>query len=1140
MRKIIMFLLVISTGIYGQTEIEIPEIIPPSPNAYNILKYGDYPVSHHSGIPDITIPLYNINLSDITLPITLTYNASGIKVNEEAGRTGLGWSLNTGGLISRTISGDDDFIPNKTSGYFTVGSPFKDYKLYENIIDYPVIHGCQYYWKQSADDLLESIYNNEMYDYSPDKFNYNFNGYSGAFSVLHDKSMLKEREEDNIILKYEYINNNLLVWKATISDGTIYTFAQPERYLTHSEKFPKGGGINTWYITKIETLNGNVINFNYDINTVAYYDISKTSQSYTPEKGIVDDYSSEFLQQYDIIKLKSISFPNGYLTFEYEEGRVDQPYEPVLKTIKIRNNELVNTFSKDIVFNYNYFVANNTGKEIQSISQIKYILGGLPDAYMRLVNDDWNKKRLKLESLDFVSNGKKESYKFTYNESNLPPKLSTGRDHWGYFNSQNNQHLIPNQIYRNPLRKDFSIEGGLSYFPADREVYATYNQAFILTDVVYPTGGKTKFEYETNRYNSSIFEGDPLRKNYLYKEKEIYYIGSRIGNGSPAILNQSVIENSFSISESTQGTLDINIILPTNVGTFINQLSTNPKEDLVITIKNETNGEIIESLELSRYINSFLSFPNNNDPNLLKTLFYKSKKTLPVGNYKVTIKGTAKSSFNEFSFKYKYITGVNDYINSHPISYAGGLRIKKISSFLDDKIVAIKQFVYDDTQSKLITSYPRYHYMNFRGPDRSYFISSSGLRSNKTPVGYGQVSIYEGISDREYGKAVYKYHIKPDNNLDYSWRPKNYQTLSANAYMPFDYTPVGAPSLSISYAENGRISEELYYNKDNSLVKQVIYDYSVLNSPILWGIRTAYSGPDNLPTFDKNTVCLNYTTNMSPMSAYLHPVIHPQWNILNKKTENQIASNGLIQTITNYEYNSSNKQVQKQMSYNSDTKKQTIEYVYSISVNTEMGGRLRTLNKVNEVMEVKKDNNGVLEHIINEYKVFNNIPRKSIIKSNTTSNRVLEPRIQFHNYDKYGNPIYLSKDDSNHTFYLWSYSGQYPIAEIKNATFTEVETAAKTIFSVASIDALSALSIPSETKLKDGSLQRVLPKALVTTYTYKPLVGMLTSTDPSGITTYYDYDSFGRLKETYIYKDNIVSTANKQIIQSYDYHYQNQ
>lgn len=51
---------------------------------------------------------------------------------------------------------------------------------------------------------------------------------------------------------------------------------------------------------------------------------------------------------------------------------------------------------------------------------------------------------------------------------------------------------------------------------------------------------------------------------------------------------------------------------------------------------------------------------------------------------------------------------------------------------------------------------------------------------------------------------------------------------------------------------------------------------------------------------------------------------------------------------------------------------------------------------------------------------------------------------------------------------------------------------------------------------------------------------MLTSTDPSGITTYYDYDSFGRLKETYIYKDNIVSAANKQIIQSYDYHYQNQ
>ena len=51
--------------------------------------------------------------------------------------------------------------------------------------------------------------------------------------------------------------------------------------------------------------------------------------------------------------------------------------------------------------------------------------------------------------------------------------------------------------------------------------------------------------------------------------------------------------------------------------------------------------------------------------------------------------------------------------------------------------------------------------------------------------------------------------------------------------------------------------------------------------------------------------------------------------------------------------------------------------------------------------------------------------------------------------------------------YLWSYKGQYPIAEIKNATFAEVETAAKTVFSVANVDSLSTLTIPNEAKLQD-------------------------------------------------------------------------
>jgi YD repeat-containing protein len=43
---------------------------------------------------------------------------------------------------------------------------------------------------------------------------------------------------------------------------------------------------------------------------------------------------------------------------------------------------------------------------------------------------------------------------------------------------------------------------------------------------------------------------------------------------------------------------------------------------------------------------------------------------------------------------------------------------------------------------------------------------------------------------------------------------------------------------------------------------------------------------------------------------------------------------------------------------------------------------------------------------------------------------------------------------------------------------------------------------------------------------------MTSQTDPRGVTTYYEYDTFNRLKRTYIKENGVEKT-----IQTYDYHY---
>jgi len=97
---------------------------------------------------------------------------------------------------------------------------------------------------------------------------------------------------------------------------------------------------------------------------------------------------------------------------------------------------------------------------------------------------------------------------------------------------------------------------------------------------------------------------------------------------------------------------------------------------------------------------------------------------------------------------------------------------------------------------------------------------------------------------------------------------------------------------------------------------------------------------------------------------------------------------------------------------------------------------------------------------------------------------------------------------------LWGYSKSYPVAEIAGADYA---TASSYINQ-------SILDNPAD----DASLRshlnnlRNIPNSLVKTYTYKPLIGMTSQTDPAGKTTFYEYDNFNRLKNIKDYQGNIA------------------
>ena len=99
----------------------LKNVIPPSPNSSSLGKYGDWPVSLYTGVPDISVPIYELKGRSLSVPISISYHAAGNKVGEVASWVGLGWNLNVGGMISRSIKG----LPDE-SGYFAYTSSYSN------------------------------------------------------------------------------------------------------------------------------------------------------------------------------------------------------------------------------------------------------------------------------------------------------------------------------------------------------------------------------------------------------------------------------------------------------------------------------------------------------------------------------------------------------------------------------------------------------------------------------------------------------------------------------------------------------------------------------------------------------------------------------------------------------------------------------------------------------------------------------------------------------------------------------------------------------------------------------------------------------------------------------------------------------
>lgn len=466
----VLSLLICQTGVqlHGQDHLKI--VAPPSPNIASLGKYGETPVNTYTGIPSISVPLYDIKNGDLELPISISYHAGGIRVEEMASSVGLGWSLNAGGIIGRTVNG----LADDNGGWQPV--PVADQ-----------IGTIMYGSDQSAkNQLLLDLYAG-IKDGAPDMYYYNFDKYNGKF--FFDQNGVSY----SVPRKNISISGSAAGWTIIGEDGSTYLFDKVEQVSSSTCNENDQTTITGWYLSSIKSADQkHQITFTYAPNYYSYTTLIGETKYFrlsgSESTGGTCMQSPPLCtgtQSYSSHRLTKIDFQEGYINFTYNNTRCDLIDDKSLDIIEIytKSNQLIKRYR----FNYTYF-GNNASCDRFS------------EQY----------KRLKLNSIleESSISAAKPPYEFKYNETiDMPSRLSFGQDHWGYYNDKNsNPGLIA------AFSRVNSSNQTIYYAGANRKADATFAQVGILQSIKYPTGGETLFTFESNKISGGIAEPDVVEQ----------------------------------------------------------------------------------------------------------------------------------------------------------------------------------------------------------------------------------------------------------------------------------------------------------------------------------------------------------------------------------------------------------------------------------------------------------------------------------------------------------------------------------------------------------------------------------------------------------------------------------------------------
>ena len=1163
------FLLLLSQFASAQQSLKpTGEVVPPSPEVSALNKYVDIPVSNYTGTPNIGLPIFTIPLQQFSVPVGLSYHASGLKVSEHASWVGAGWSLSGGGAISRVIRGlpDEFHEAGGRKGFFHSRNEYLAFMTTNG--SYNGTEMCYYTDEQIAGSFHNPDQNNYdliadgRIDFEPDVFYFNSPFGSGKFVFDHQQNIQWLTPTDVEILAHPFVggtyNTSVPLWVIRLPDGTELSFRQEERQMATTNCFPFGGVDDTvldlaytaWKITEVRK-GSEWVQYDYVKETQEYIVRNSQSQQFVIlNLNSVGSVGSAQAQSQDCVlgttaevkRLTTMRASNGY-RIEFTEGALRSDLTGS-KSLEYVTALLDGDTLSHLRFNYDYFGDN-----------VKLRLDGVD----QLAND---------QSGDFIP---LQSYEY-YGEGNLFPAINSYKqDHYGFYNAAagNLTSMIPE--WKDP---NYHINTNTT---VDRSSNLTATLFGTLKKITYPTGGYHTYEYELHDFSAKDY-----LKSYTY---EAQVDSGSIGNiltdyadftvdstGSISIIWETPVPDGLDAGYSIRkkdasGNYTIDPVLTNRPG-YMNEVTFNSNGNTFFG--GSTTFEQTLAFTGSRFNiepgDYRLKVESEGSPIHIRLVLdqYTDVAYEPIGGLR--IKSTA--AFDPVTgqtlrqlYEYTEGEGLNKTSSGNVFTrpdfggyftteygFSGGMSLggQEFTQLYDDRlhyrefeengetvyaamysrdVVGLVISSNDGTTSGVCQNDELHVFVNLTSSPAIPIATSNGSH-----IGYSEVKVYQ-IAEPAYqtlisnlGPTTYAYI--PDhariNDLDKS---TGYTRFTYVNDLPLQILPLMPNSYEIEYHEPNSIfpfqpQEDLSY-KNGKLLSQEVYGKSTTGFKLQSRTENQYReqtiGQDIDALIVKRqvtTTCGTCPWNDRGYFLGIRPYKHQnRWHYLTKTVSRQIENDTLVNEVE-YFYDTAN---------------------YSHFMLTGS----RSVDSEADVTEVVIDRDAFFPSLVTQQETFvnnNQIAGEQItylgfqpaaysIWDRATGLYTEEMTLE---YDAFHQPIEVATSQGSKQTYLWREEGNRLLASFTNVSDAELDA----MLTLENIDRewLRTKSISAAFKTKMNNLRnRLGPHQQMAVYYYDQVYGPGTVIDANGTPVKYEYDSYGRLKRVLDQSDNVIEEV--------DYHY---